>query len=131
MLLGTLEQVVFPFELCGLHLFQVFFDAFQSLLDLPEIVNDEVKVDVLDIAHRVDGPHVRNRGVLECAHYVRQRIHITQVGGEGRFLQRLLAERRHVGKFHAGVNELLGVVQRGQAVEPIIGNLRDTEMGFA
>ena len=131
MRLGALEQVVLALGLCRLHLLQVLLDALQPLLNLAEIVDDQVEVNVLDIAQGIDGPHVRNRVVFESAHHVGQRIHIAQVGGEGGFVQRFLAERRNIGVLDAGVHQLLGVVQRGQAVKAIIGDFGDAEMGLA
>src|SRR5271165_4845866 len=58
-------------------------------------------------------------------------VNVSQVGGEGGLLQRLLAKCGDVGILHAGMNQLPGFVERGQAVETIIGHLGDTEMGFA
>ena len=77
------------------------------------------------------GPNVRNGVVLEGANHVRQGVHIAQVGGESSFVQRLLAERRDVSILDAGVHQLLGVVERGQAIETIVGDFGDAEMGLA
>ncbi len=131
MRLGADQQVVLAFDLVRLHLLAVFFDALQALLDLSEIVHDEVEVDVFDVAQGVDGPDVSNRVVLEDAHHVRQRVDVAQVGGEGGLVQRLFGERGHVGVLDAGVNQLLGVVECSQAVEAIVGNAGDAEMGLA
>ena len=111
--------------------FRSFSHALQPLLHLAEIVDDEVEVDVLDVAQRIDGPDVRNGVVLEGAHHVGQRVNVAQVGGEGGLVQRLFAERGDVGILHAGVDQLLRVVERGQAVEPVVGNLGDAEMRLA
>ena len=129
--LGALEQLVFFFQLGGAHLLQVFFQALESLLHLAKIVDDQVEVDVLDVAQRIDRADVRDRRVVENAHHVGQRIDVAQVGGEGGFFQRLLAEGGNVGVFHAGVHQLLRVVERGQAVKSVIRNLGDTEMRLA
>ena len=74
---------------------------------------------------------MRNGVVLEGAHHVRQRVNVAQVGGEGGLVQRLLAERRDIGILNAGVDQLLGVVERGQAIETVVGDLGDAEMRFA
>ena len=114
-----------------LHLLQVFFDALQSLLHLPEIVDDQIEVDVLDVAQGIDASDVRNGIVFEGADHVGQRVDVAQVGGEGRLVQRLLAERGNVGVLHAGMDQFLGVIECGQAVEPVVRDLGDAEVRLA
>ncbi len=129
--LGALEQLVFSLQLGGAHLLQVFFQALEPLFHLAKVGDDEVEVDVLDVAQRIDRPNMRDRRIVEDAHHMSQRIDIAQVGGEGGFLQSFLAEGGDVGVLDAGMHQLLGVVERGQAVEPVVGNFGDTEVRLA
>ena len=115
----------------GLHLLEVFFDALLPLLHLAKIGDHQIEVYVLDVAHWINRPHMRNRGILECAYDVRQCVHISQVRCESGFLQRLLAQRCDVGKLYAGMNELLRVVKRSQSIQAIVRNLRDAKVCFA
>ncbi len=110
---------------------QVLLDALQPLLHLAEVVDDEVEVDVLDVAQGIDWPDVRNGVVFEGAHHVRQRVDIAQVGGEGSLVQRFFRQRGHVGVFHARMDEFLRVVEGGQAVEAVVGNFGHAEVRLA
>ena len=65
---------------------------------------------------------MRNGGIVEGAHHMRQRIHAAQAGGERRLFQRLFADGGHVHVFHRGMNGFFGLVEGGQLVEPLIGN---------
>ena len=129
--LGAFQQVVLALQFRGLHLLQVFLDALDALLHLSQIVDDQVEINVLDVAQRIDGANVGDGVVFEGAHHVGERVHVAQVGGEGGFVQRLLAERRHVGKLDAGMHQLFRVVERGQAVEAVVGDLGDSEVRLA
>ena len=74
---------------------------------------------------------MRDGVIFEGAHHVGQRVHIAQIRGEGGFVQRLLAQRRHVGKLDAGMHQLLRVIQRSQAVEAVVGDLGHPQMRLA
>jgi hypothetical protein len=62
---------------------------------------------------------------------VGERIHLAQVADVGRFLERVLANGADVDVFHRGVGQLLGVVERGQPVEAVVGNLGDADVRLA
>ncbi len=129
--LGAFQQVVLALQLRRLHLLQVFLDTLEPLFHLSEIVNDEVEINVLDIAQWIDGTNMSDGVVFKGAHHVGQSVHIAQVRGEGGFVQRLLAQRRHVGKLDTGVHQFLGVVERGQAIQAIVGDLGYPQMRLA
>ena len=112
-------------------LLQVLFNTLQAFFHLAEIVDDQVEINVLDVAQRINRPNVGDGVVLEGTNDVSKRVNVTQVGRECGFVQRLLAERRHIGVFDAGVDQFLRVVQRGQPVEAVVGDFGDAEMGLA
>ena len=130
--LARIEQVMFALDLRRLHLLQVFLHALQALLDLAQIVDDEVEVDVLDVAQRIDGADVRDGVVFEGADDVGQRVDVAEVGREGGLVQRFFARarrRRRTRRWRG--SSFLRVVKRGQAVETVVGNLGDAEMRLA
>ncbi len=108
--LARFSRSILALGLGRLHLLQVFLDALQPLLHLAEIVDDEVEINVLNVAQRIDCADVRDGVVLEGANDVGQRINIAQVGGEGSLVQRFLAKRRDIGILDAGMHQFLRVV---------------------
>jgi len=74
---GALEQVELFFEFRRLHLLQVFFQALQPLFDLAQIADHEVKLDILNIAQRIDGSDVRDCGIVKGPQDVGERVHAT------------------------------------------------------
>ena len=131
MYLGTLQQLKLFFELGGLHLLQIFFQPLQAFFDLAEIADQQIELHVLDVAQRIDRPHVRNRGIVEDPHDVRQRVDIAQMRRVGRVFQRFLADRAHVHVFHRSMGQLLRVVERGQAIEAVIRYFGDADVRLA
>ena len=53
------------------------------------------------------------------------------MGGVGGIVQRFLADGSNVNVFDRRVRELFGVVERGQLVEPVVGNFGDANVRFA
>ena len=98
---------------------------------MPKIVDQQIEIEVLDVAERIDLAHVRDGWIVEGADHVREGIHIAEIGSEGRLLQRLLADGRDVGVLHPCVDELLRIEEHRQFVEPLIGDDRHAEVGFS
>jgi len=53
------------------------------------------------------------------------------MGEIGGFFESILADGAHVHVFDGSVGQLLGVVERGQAVEAVVGHFSDADMGLA
>ena len=86
---------------------------------------------VLDVTQWIDFPRMRDRGIVENPHHVRQRIHVAQMRGVGTVFQRLLADGAYVHVFDGRMREFLRVVKRGQAIEAIVRNLGHADMRLA
>ena len=78
----------------------------------------------------IDRPDVRDGGIVKGPHHVRQRIHVAQVADVGAFFEGFLPDRTHVDIFDRGVGQLLGVVERGQAVQAVVGNLGHADVSL-
>ena len=131
MRLGLDQKLVFFLKLRRAHFLQIFDEAFEALFDLAEVADHQVEFDILDIAQRVDGADMRDRIVFKGAQHMNQRVHLTQVADVGGLLERFLADRADVDVFDGGVREFLGLVDGGQPVEPVVGNLGDADVRFA
>src|SRR5689334_8885161 len=130
MALCTDQQFVFALELSCFHFLKIFFQAFQAFLNLAEITNNQIEVDVLDIAQRVDLTDMRNRGIIKCAYYMSERINLAQMSDVSALLERFLADCANINVFHRSVNQLFGVVEHGEPIEAVIGNFGDPNVGF-
>ena len=128
---GALEQFEFFFQFRRLHLLQIFFQALETFFDLAEIADHEIELDVLDVAQGIDLRHERNRGIFENADHVGERVDLTQMADVGGLFQRVLADSADVDVFDGGVGQFLGVVERGQTVEAVVGNFGDADVRFA
>src|SRR5579864_1560946 len=60
-----------------------------------------------------------------------QGVNLAKLADVGGFLQRVLTDRAHVHVFDGGMGELLRVVERGQAIEAVVWNLGDADMGLS
>ena len=129
--LGAQDEVVLALQLGVAHLLEVFFQALRALFDLAQIADHEVELDVAGVAQGVDLAHVRDGGIFEGAQHVGQAVHLAQAGGVGGLLERFLADGGHVGELDRGVDELLGAVEGGEAVETVVGDLADADVGLA
>ena len=67
----------------------------------------------------------------EGADHVGEGVDVAKIGGEGGLVQGFFRERGNVSVFDAGVDELAWVALSGQAVEAVVGNLGDAEVGLA
>jgi hypothetical protein len=114
---GTEKKSLLALELAGAALLEVFFETFEALLDLAEVADDEVEVDVLDVAEGVDGAYVGDGIVLEGAQDVNERVDVAQAGEEGGFFEGLFADGGDVGVFDGGVGCLFRVVKGREFVE--------------
>ena len=74
---------------------------------------------------------MRHRGIFKHPDHVSQGVHLAQVADVGRFFQRILANRADVDVFDGGMRQLLRVVERGQVVEAVVGNLGDSDVRLA
>ncbi len=128
---GALEQLEFFFQIGGAHLLQIFFHALNAFFNLAEIADHQIEFDVLNIAQRINRSGVRNGVVLESPHYVRDCVHIAKMGDVAGFFQRVLADGAEINVFNRGVRQFLGIALRGQAIETIVGNFGDADVGFA
>jgi hypothetical protein len=79
----------------------------------------------------IDAADAGNGFVFKCAQHVDQSIIVAQVGEEGALLERFLPDSCYVGVLHRGIDGFFRVVQGGELVEPLIGNLGHAEMRFA
>ncbi len=79
----------------------------------------------------VDGPNMRNLIAFERSQDVDKRIHLAQMADVGGLFQRVLADGAYVDVFHRGVRQLLRVVERGQFIEALVGDFRDSDVGLA
>ena len=128
---GAQEQGVFALELAGALLLQVFLDALEALLDLGQVADHQVELDVLDVAQGIDGADVRNGVVFKGAQHVNERVDVAQAGEEGGFLQGFLADGGDVDVFDGGEGGLLGRVEGGELVEPLVGHARHADVRLA
>ena len=87
--------------------------------------------DVAGVAQGIDGPDVRDRVVVEGAQNVSEGVDVAKVGEEGGLLQRLLADGGNVGVLDLRMHELARVEQLGKAVEAVVGNGGDADVGLA
>ena len=129
--LGFDQQLVFFFQFRRLHLLQVFFQALQSFFDLAKIADHEIELDVLDVAQRIDRADVRNLIAFKRPQHVDERIYLAQMANVGGLFQRFLADGAYVDVFDRGVSQLFRVVERGQFVEPLVGDLGDSDVRLA
>src|SRR5215472_1063400 len=125
------DEIELAFEFGISHLLEVFFQPFKPLLNLAQIADDQVEINSLSVAQGIDLADVRDRWIVEGAQHMSQGVHSAQVGKKSGFLERLLTDRSNVNVLDRGVRQLLGVVLYGQAVQAVVGNLGDPQMGFA
>ena len=111
-------------------------EALQAALGHGQVGEHELEVELVEVAGRVDAPvRVRVGRVLERAHDVEQRIGVAQPrqvvgrqllgpdaplgrGGRG----------RQVDVRHVGLDDLLGLEDLGEPVEPVVGDLDDPDV---
>ena len=129
--LALMSKLVFFFEFGRSHLLQIFFQALETLFDLAEVADHQVEFDVLDVAQRIDRADVRDGVVFKGAQHVGEGVDLAQVADVGGLLQRFLADGADVDVLDGGVGELLGVVEGGQAVQAVVGNLGDADVRLA
>ena len=88
----------------------------------------------------IDLADVRDGGIVEGADHVRDGVHLADVGDDGVAQAGaglglgLRGVRRHGGNVHVlhrGVHQLARVVERGEAVEAVVGDLGDADVRFA
>src|SRR3984957_10106855 len=105
LLLATQEQGVLFFEVRRTHLLQIFLQPLQALFHLGKIGEDEVEVDILDIAQRVNAADAGNGVVFKRAQHMDQRVVVAQVSEEGALLERFLAHGSYVRVLHRGIDD--------------------------
>ena len=69
--------------------------------------------------------------IVEGPHHMGERVDLAQVADVGGFFQRLLPDGADVDVLDGGVSEFLRIVERGQAIEAVVGNLGDADVGLA
>ena len=80
---------------------------------------------------RIDGADVRNGIVFKRPENVDERVHLAQMADVGGLFQRVLADGADVHILDRGVRQLLRMVERGQFVEALVGDLRDPDVRLA
>ena len=111
-------------------------EAFEAPIHDGEVGQDELQVQALDVARRIDAAlGMRVGRILEGPDDVEQRVGITQPGQVlGRELLRPDAavgrcrRRGQVDVGDVGVDDLLRMEDGGQAVEPLVRNLDDADV---
>ncbi len=101
-----------------------------------QVGQDELEVEPLDVPPRVDRAiGMRRRGILECAHDMEQGVRVAQPGEVlgGQLLGPDVAlgrggRRRQVGVGDVGLDDLLRLEDRGEALEPRVGDLDDADV---
>ena len=107
----------------------------QLLLAAVEVGEDQLQVDDLDIAFRVDAVgNVNHVLVFKAADHVSDGIGLTDVGQE--LVAQAFTFRRtgyqacDVDEFHGGRQDALGIDDGGQGLQARVGHRHDTGVGF-
>ena len=108
-------------------------EPFQAPVDHRQVGQDELEVEALDVALGVDAPvGVRIRRILEGADDVEQRVGVPQprqvLGRQLLGPHAALARRRRCGQVDVGdvgLDDLLGLEDRGELVQALVGDLHD------
>ncbi len=131
MCVGAFEQLELFLKLRRLHLFQIFFQPLQPLLNLAQIADHEIELDILDVAQGVNFAHMGYCRIVEGANHVGQRVDLAQVAKVSRLLQCFLANGADIDVFDRRMSQLLGIVESGQAIQAIVGYLGHSHMRLA
>ena len=125
-----LEHLGLALELHHMPLAEVAADPLQPPLDNHEVLEDELLLDVAQVAQRVDRAHrMGNRIVVERPDHDHQRIDRAQLGKiEGSVPTVLLGDSRHIHVAHRGRGGLVRTVHRTEGVEPRVGYLGDADL---
>ena len=118
----ALEEFEFFLELRRLHLFQIFFNALQAFFNLSQIADHQIEFDILDVAQRINFSYVRDGRIVEHPDHVSQSINLPQMPDVAAFFERVLADGPDVHIFDGGMRQFLGIVERSQLVETLVGN---------
>ena len=106
------------------------FEAVEPALDQRVVGEDELEVDGVHVAQRIDAAvRMRNLGVLESAHDVQQRVHRLQLREVEALRPFALGDARNVDVFDRRRGVLLRVEQVAQRGEARIGDLGDAQVG--
>ena len=101
--LQDLELVV---EVGVLDLLAVPVEAFQALLDHHQVAEDQLGLDIVEVAQRVDRALLVRHGVaLEDAEHVGQGVHHAQAAQVARLAQSFLGDGREVEVLDGGVRD--------------------------
>ena len=74
---------------------------------------------------------MRNGVVFKSAQHVNERVDIAQAGEEGGLLESLLPDGGDVDVFDAGESGLLGRVESGELLEPLVGHAGHADVRLA
>ena len=101
--------------------------AGDTALDSLQVLNLQLIVDNLLVAHRVDRAiYVGDVAIVEAAEHMNNGISLANVGKElvteTFTLRRALHQSGNIHDFHRGGNNLLGIHQLGELVESLIGH---------
>ena len=89
-----------------LDLLAVLVEALQALLDHHQVAQDQLGLDVFQVAQRIDRALLVGHGLVrEQAQHVREGVHHAQAGQVAGVAQVLLRDGRHVHVFHGGVRD--------------------------
>ena len=128
---GAEKESLFAFEFAGAALLEVLLEALEALLNLAEVADDQIEIDVLDVAQGIDRADVGDGIVLEGAQDVDERVDVAQAGEESSFFEGFFADGGDVGVFDGGVGGLFGAVEGGELVEAGIRNSGDADVLLA
>ena len=109
------------------------FDAVRAFLHRLDVRKDEFEVDGLNVAHGIDRTlDVRHVFVLETAHHVNDRVHFAdmrkELVAESLAAACALHEPRNVHKFDDGGGDFFALIERGELVQPLVGNCHDADV---
>ena len=123
------QHLQFGFEQRVFLLFQILFDAFDALGRLLEIVEDQLDVDALDIAHRIERADlVRHGRVFEQAHHVRQRVRLAQRHERRGILLAVLLQAADIDVLDGRVGDFLRLEYLGQLRHARVRHARDAHV---
>ena len=122
--LGAGEDLELVVQAGVLDLLAVFFEALEAFLNHHEVAEDQLGLDVLQVAHGIDGAFfVGDGGILEEAQDVGHGVDHAQAGQIGRIAQGLFGDGREIQVLDGGVRDLGGGENARQLSQARVGHL--------
>ena len=129
--LGALQQIEFFFEIRSAHFLQIFLHPLEPLLDLAEIADHEIEFDILDIAQADrSAPTCGMEGSSNARTTWASASTLRKVADVAALFERILADCANIHVFDGSMGQLLGIVERGQAIEAVVRHFGDSDVGF-